>query len=170
MPGFAMRSWSRILRRSCRRSALCLIVLCAQSIVGRPRPYTPHAQAGPARPAEERRAIERSSWHLEELGNSLRQADNTNCRDDGLLRGPAVTIRDAVRTAILPTNSYWPFSVVNKYPYYLAIKLFSRLCSRYPAVVSVYLRSGLVERAWVPAVSDIDFGYDQLIKHELGAD
>jgi len=70
---------------------------------------------------------------------------------------PAVTIRDAVRTAVLATNPHWPFSVVNKYPYYLAIKFFTRLCSSHAPVKAVYLRSGLVERAWVPAVSDIDF-------------
>lgn len=66
-------------------------------------------------------------------------------------------LRDAVRTAVLASNPYWPFSILNKYPYYVAIRAFVRLCAAYPAVKSVYLRSGLVEREWVPALSDIDF-------------
>jgi len=68
-----------------------------------------------------------------------------------------VTIRDALRTAVLATNPYWPFSIVNKYPYYLAIERFTRLCARQLPIKSIYLRSGMVERAWVPALSDIDF-------------
>lgn len=66
-------------------------------------------------------------------------------------------LRDALRTAVLTSNPYWPFSAINKYPYYIAIQAFVRLCSSYAAVKSVYLRSGLVEREWVPGLSDIDF-------------
>ncbi len=68
-----------------------------------------------------------------------------------------MTIRDALRIAVLTTNPYWPFSVINKYPYYLAIKRFTRSCARHLSIKSIYLRSGMVERAWVPALSDIDF-------------
>jgi hypothetical protein len=66
-------------------------------------------------------------------------------------------IRDIVRTAVIKTNPYWPFSTMNGLPYYLAIKAFVRLCNRFPEIKSVYLRSGLVEGNWVPALSDIDF-------------
>ena len=68
-----------------------------------------------------------------------------------------MNIRDALRTAVLASNPYWPFSAINKYPYYLAIQAFVRLCSSYASIKSVYLRSGLVERQWVPGLSDIDF-------------
>ncbi len=68
-----------------------------------------------------------------------------------------MNLRDAIRTAVIATNPYWPFSTVNKYPYYLGIRALIGLCARYPQIKSVYLRSGLVERDWVPGLSDIDF-------------
>ena len=68
-----------------------------------------------------------------------------------------MNIRDALRTVVLASNPYWPFSAINKYPYYIAIQAFVRLCSSYAPIKSVYLRSGLVERQWVPGLSDIDF-------------
>jgi hypothetical protein len=65
-------------------------------------------------------------------------------------------IRDIVRTAVIRTNPYWPFSSLNRLPYYLAIEAFVQLCKRFPAIKSVYLRHGLTEANWVPALSDID--------------
>lgn len=65
--------------------------------------------------------------------------------------------RDLLRTGVLATNRYWPFSSLNKLPYAVAIQSFVRLCSSYPAIKSVSLRAGLVERQWVPGLSDIDF-------------
>jgi len=65
-------------------------------------------------------------------------------------------IRDIVRTAVIRTNPYWPFSRLNRLPYYLAIQAFVQLCKRFPAIKSVYLRHGLTEAHWVPALSDID--------------
>lgn len=65
-------------------------------------------------------------------------------------------MHDVVRTAVLATNSYWPFSTVNKVPYHVAIKALARLCAQQRQIKSVYLRSGLVERDWVPGISDID--------------
>lgn len=67
-----------------------------------------------------------------------------------------MNLKDAVRTAVIATNSYWPFSTINRYPYYVAINALTRLCSKQPQVKSVYLRSGLVERDWIPGLSDID--------------
>lgn len=64
--------------------------------------------------------------------------------------------RDIVRTAVVRTNPYWPFSSLNKMPYYLAIKAFIRLCKRFPEIKSIYLRHGLTEENWIPALSDID--------------
>lgn len=65
-------------------------------------------------------------------------------------------LRDVVRTAVLATNPYWPFSTVNRYPYQVAVKALARLCAQHRHIKSVYLRSGLVERDWVPGISDID--------------
>jgi len=65
-------------------------------------------------------------------------------------------LRDIVRTAVIRTNPYWPFSRLNRLPYYLAIEAFVQLCKRFPAIKSVYLRHGLTEANWVPALSDID--------------
>ena len=65
-------------------------------------------------------------------------------------------IRDIVRTAVIKTNPYWPFSSLNKVPYYVAIKAFVQLCKRFRGIKSIYLRHGLVQGDWIPAISDID--------------
>src|SRR5437016_5956468 len=65
-------------------------------------------------------------------------------------------IRDIVRTAVLKTNPHWPFSSLNKTPYYLAIRIFVQACKRFPEIHSVYLRAGLTEGHWLPGLSDID--------------
>jgi hypothetical protein len=67
-----------------------------------------------------------------------------------------MNLRDSIRTAVISTNPYWPFSSLNKLPYYLGIKAFVQLCKEHAEIKSVYLRSGLVERQWVPGLSDID--------------
>ena len=64
--------------------------------------------------------------------------------------------RDLIRQFVLKTNSYRPFSSLNKFPYELAVKAFRYLCGQFPAITSVYLRGSLAEREWVPALSDID--------------
>jgi predicted nucleotidyltransferase len=64
--------------------------------------------------------------------------------------------RDIIRTAVVKTNLHWPFSTLNRMPYYLAIKALTRSCKRFPEIKSVYLRHGLTEDNWVPALSDID--------------
>ena len=65
-------------------------------------------------------------------------------------------IRDIVRTAVIKTNPCWPFSSLNRMPYYLAIQVFVQLCKRFREIKSVYLRHGLTEENWIPALSDID--------------
>ncbi|MGH7801653.1 MAG: hypothetical protein ACREOW_13680 [Thermodesulfobacteriota bacterium] len=65
-------------------------------------------------------------------------------------------ITDIVRIAVLKTNRWWPFSQLNRTPYYIAIWAFVRLCKRFPQIKSVYLRHRLVEGNWTPALSDID--------------
>lgn len=65
-------------------------------------------------------------------------------------------IKDLIRTAVLRTNTRWPFSQLNKTPYYIAIRAFVGLCRKFPQIRSVYLRHGIVEGNWVPAISDID--------------
>lgn len=68
-----------------------------------------------------------------------------------------MNLRDLLRTAVLATNPYWPFAAINKLPYSIAVQRLVRLCAAHGLIKSVYLRSGLVERAWVPGISDIDF-------------
>ena len=65
-------------------------------------------------------------------------------------------IRDIVRTAVIKTNPYWPFTTLNKTPYYFAIRIFVEACEKFPAIRAVYLRSGLAEGHWSPGLSDID--------------
>lgn len=64
--------------------------------------------------------------------------------------------RDIVRTAVVKTNPYWPFSSLNKMPYYLAIKGLIRLCKKFPEIKSTYLRHGLTRENWIPGLSDVD--------------
>ena len=64
--------------------------------------------------------------------------------------------RDIIRTAVVKTNPFWPFSSLNKMPYYLAIKGFIRLCKKFPEIKSTYLRHGLTHENWIPGLSDID--------------
>lgn len=65
-------------------------------------------------------------------------------------------IRDAVRTVVIKTNPYWPFSNLNKLPYDLAVKVFIQLCKKYREIDGIYLRAGLAEGHIIPALSDID--------------
>jgi hypothetical protein len=67
-----------------------------------------------------------------------------------------MTLREAIRTAVVKTNPHWPFSTLNKLPYSLALKAFVQVCRQFSEVKSVYLRHGLTRDDWLPAVSDID--------------
>jgi len=67
-----------------------------------------------------------------------------------------MAFRESVRIGVLRTNAIWPFSVLNRLPYALAIRRFKSVCQRFPEISSVYLRHALITGAWIPAISDID--------------
>ncbi len=64
--------------------------------------------------------------------------------------------RDLIRIYVLKTNSVWPFIYLNKIPYHLAIKIFIHVFSSFKEIKNIYLRHGMAEKNWVPALSDID--------------
>lgn len=68
----------------------------------------------------------------------------------------SIKAKDWLRILILRTNPYWPFSILNKQPYYVALKVFTKLCRKYPEIKSVYLRHPLTKGSWTPALSDLD--------------
>src|ERR1700752_2849087 len=63
---------------------------------------------------------------------------------------------DAIRVVVLKTNPVWPFSSLNRVPYSLAIRAFVHAFRDLPEIQSIYLRHGMTEEDWVPAISDID--------------
>ncbi len=65
-------------------------------------------------------------------------------------------IKNLVRIVVIKTNPYWPFSILNKLPYYAAIIVFIRVFKRFHEIKSIYLRHGLIKKNWIPALSDID--------------
>jgi len=65
-------------------------------------------------------------------------------------------IRDAVRIAVVFTNPLWPFSLLNKIPYRIALRAFIMRCARYPHIKSIYIRHSFAGNNWLPALSDID--------------
>ncbi|MCI0618053.1 hypothetical protein L0244_34190, partial [bacterium] len=69
-----------------------------------------------------------------------------------------VTTRDFIRTVVLKTNPYWPFSRLNEVPYKIAIQAFAGLGKKFPEIMSVYLRRPLIKGNWTPGLSDIDLG------------
>jgi hypothetical protein len=79
-----------------------------------------------------------------------------------------MSARDLVRTLILKTNPYWPFSRCNRMPYALAIRALVETFRKLPEIRGIYLRNGLVAGQWIPAMSDIDISI--LIQKELTAE
>lgn len=67
-----------------------------------------------------------------------------------------VTLKSVIRTAVLKTNNFWPFSQLNRLPYRLAIWSFTRSCCGCAEIRSAYLRHALENGQWTPALSDID--------------
>lgn len=63
--------------------------------------------------------------------------------------------RNLVRTLVLKTNPYWPFTRCNRWPYAGALYLFVRALRTRPEIRSIYLRLQ-PQRAWIPGLSDID--------------
>jgi hypothetical protein len=72
------------------------------------------------------------------------------------MTGALDLLQDLLQTAALKTNRVFPFSVLNRAPYWLAIDCFLRVCRKFPEIRGVYLRHGMAEGNWVPGISDID--------------
>lgn len=68
-------------------------------------------------------------------------------------------IKDIVRTVVTETNSYWPFSGLNKLPYYLAIKAFIQHCKKFPEIKSVSRRS---KKIFITVFHDLEPGNGRL--------
>lgn len=102
----------------------------------------------------------------EPISNSSLETNNSNKTSKGINKRWSIVlvakklrrfkVKDFVRILVLRSNKYWPFSILNKQPYYFAIKKFIKYCSQYPEIKSVYLRHPLAEGNWTPALSDID--------------
>lgn len=63
---------------------------------------------------------------------------------------------EMVRTLVLKTNPYFPFRVINRWPYTVALRAVCRAVAKHPEVRSLYLRHGLAAGVWTPGLSDID--------------
>ncbi len=67
-----------------------------------------------------------------------------------------MSLRDAVRIAVLRTNPYWPFSRLNRIPYAAAVAAVRRSWRDRSEIRGVYLRNSLADGGWIPGSSDID--------------
>ncbi len=65
-------------------------------------------------------------------------------------------MRDLIQRGLLATNPHWPFSVINRAPYRLALAVVGHRFGRLRGVSGVHLRNGLTRPDWVPGLSDID--------------
>lgn len=65
-------------------------------------------------------------------------------------------MRDILRTAVLRTNPYWPFTHCNRWPYYAAMRALQAAVRSRPEIRSVYARNGFANGTWIPGSSDID--------------
>ena len=63
---------------------------------------------------------------------------------------------ELIRIAVIRSSTLWPFSYINKIPYYLAIRLFIIINKNNKLIKGIYLRHGLTEANWIPGLSDID--------------
>jgi hypothetical protein len=57
---------------------------------------------------------------------------------------------------VIRSNRIWPFSIVNRWPYYIALAVIKIVCQRFQEISGLYLRHGMSEKNWVPGISDID--------------
>lgn len=64
--------------------------------------------------------------------------------------------RDLIRLAVVRTNPVWPFSKINRQPYYYTLRHVAGFCEQYPEIRSVYARHSLAGNDWEPGLSDID--------------
>jgi hypothetical protein len=61
-----------------------------------------------------------------------------------------------LRTVVLRTNPHWPFRHCNRVPYAAAMRAFVGCLQTRPEISSIYVRHGLAQTEWIPALSDID--------------
>lgn len=71
---------------------------------------------------------------------------------DTLKGNSEFNVRDSIRKIVIKSNTYPPFSYVNRLPYDLAIKWFVHECGRFPEIKSAYVK----HKNWTPGLSDID--------------
>jgi hypothetical protein len=74
--------------------------------------------------------------------------------------------KDFIRICVLRSNAHWPFSILNRTPYFVAIGTVSSFCKRFQEIRAVYVRHRLAGRGWIPALSDIDLTI--VISKDLG--
>ncbi len=67
-----------------------------------------------------------------------------------------ISPRDLIRLAVVKTNPVWPFSKINRQPYYYTLRQVASFCEQYPEIQSVYARHSLAGNDWEPGLSDID--------------
>ena len=63
-----------------------------------------------------------------------------------------MSTRDLLRTCIVKTNPYWPFSWCNRLPYALATRVLVQTFRDRPEIRSMWIWHD----QWTPAMSDID--------------
>jgi len=63
---------------------------------------------------------------------------------------------ELLRITVVKTSGFWPFSYINKIPYFIAIRLFVFINRKSQMIKGIYIRHGLTEDDWVPGLSDID--------------
>ncbi len=73
-----------------------------------------------------------------------------------------------VRSAVVRSNAIWPFTLLNRLPYRLALWCIVRRSTKFSEIRSIYLRHGLTEANWQPGLSDIDLTV--VIDGNLGPD
>ena len=77
-------------------------------------------------------------------------------------------LQSGMRNLLINTNSFWPFSRLNRIPYYIALKFFIKECRKFSRIKSVYLRNSLAYDIWTPGLSDIDLTV--IIESRMNAD
>lgn len=66
------------------------------------------------------------------------------------------TLQKNLRYFVLKTNKYWPFEILYKAIYLLALKIFVLYLKRKPEIETIYLKGSLALGEWIPGASDID--------------
>jgi hypothetical protein len=77
------------------------------------------------------------------------------------------TGRDLLRTAVLATNPYWPFTRLNRWPYDAALSILVRTARKRREISNLYIRMNSAQ-PWIPGLSDIDLTV--LLRSGLAAD